>query len=36
VLVLDAESLDVVDRLHGPEEPDPVTLAPDGTVLAVS
>jgi streptogramin lyase len=36
VLVLDAETLEVVDRLHGPEAPDPVTLAPDGTVLAVS
>jgi streptogramin lyase len=36
VVVLDAETLDVVDRLHGPEAPDPVTLAPDGTVLAVS
>jgi streptogramin lyase len=36
VLVLDAETLDVVDRLHGPEAPDPVALAPDGTVLAVS
>jgi streptogramin lyase len=36
VLVLDAETLEVVDRLHGPEAPDPVVLAPDGTVLAVS
>jgi streptogramin lyase len=36
VLVLEAGNLDVVDRLHGPEAPDPVALAPDGTVLVVS
>jgi DNA-binding beta-propeller fold protein YncE len=36
VLVLDADTLDVIDRLHGPEAPDPIALTPDGTVLAVS
>jgi streptogramin lyase len=36
VVVLGSETLEMVDRLHGPEAPDPVTLAPDGTVLAVS
>ena len=36
LLVLDAETLAVVARLPGPEAPDPVTVAPDGTVLAVS
>jgi streptogramin lyase len=36
VLVLDAETLDVVDRLHGPEAPDPIAVAPDGSVLAIS
>ncbi|WP_151082515.1 hypothetical protein [Nocardioides cynanchi] len=36
LLVLDAETLHVIARLPGPEAPDPVTVAPDGTVLAVS